>query len=100
MAAEFERRRNILLEEFSKIPGLTYARPEGTFYIFPNISFTKRSSMEFASFLLEEARVGVTPGVGFGASFDSNVRIAYTIGEDKIREALKRMNQAMAKLLA
>lgn len=98
MAAEYQTRRDILLEGFSRIPGLTYTNPEGTFYIFPNISSTQYSSTEFARLLLEEAQVAVTPGVGFGKSFDSHVRIAYTMGEDKIREALKRMQQLMYKI--
>lgn len=100
MAAEFEKRRDILLEEFSRIPDLRYAKPEGTFYVFPNISFTKRSSVEFARLLLEEAHVAVTPGVGFGGCFDSHIRIAFTTGKHEIREALKRMNQLIAKIVA
>jgi aspartate aminotransferase len=98
MAAEFERRRNIILEGLAQIPELTYTKPEGAFYIFPNISSFKRSSIDFAYFLLEEGRVAVTPGVGFGQSFDTHVRISFTIKEDKIREALQCMKHACAKL--
>jgi aspartate aminotransferase len=98
MAAEFERRRNILAQEFAKIPGLTFVEPEGTFYIFPNISFTRLGSVDFAHFLLEAGRVAVTPGIGFGEAFDGYVRIAFTRKEDQIREALRRMKEALNKL--
>ena len=88
----------MVLAEFSKIPGLTSTKPEGTFYIFPDISLAKRSSTDFAHFLLEEARVIVTPGIGFGQSFDTHVRISFTRKEAEIHEGLQRMKQACAKL--
>lgn len=96
MCAEYERRRNILLEGLSKIPGLTYIKPEGSFYIFPNISITKLSSIEFANLLLDQARIAVTPGIGFGDFFDSYIRISYTTNEEKIREALQRMQKLIS----
>jgi len=99
MSAEYEKRRNILLEGFSKIPGLSYIKPEGSFYIFANISLTKLSSIEFARLLLDQAQIAVTPGRSFGESFDSYIRISYTTKEEKIRDALNRMQIFISRIL-
>lgn len=98
MCLEYERRRNILIEGLSKILGLKYVKPQGSFYIFPNISFTKLSSTEFARLLIDHAQIAVTPGISFGESFDSYIRISFTAKEEKINEALHRMQKLMFQI--
>jgi len=57
MVAEFKRRRDILVDGLNKLPGVKCLRPRGAFYVFPNITGTKRSSAEVAERLLNEAGV-------------------------------------------
>lgn len=67
--------------------------PRGTFYLFPNIKETGLSSQEVSMKILEEAHVLVIPGHGFGKSGEGYVRIACTVGVDKLKEAFDRINK-------
>jgi aspartate aminotransferase len=98
MAREYEKRSNVVVEGLNKIRGIDLVRPQGTFYIFPDISATGLSSLKFGERLLDEVGVAVTPGIGFGESYDDFVRIAYTNSMDEILEALKRMASFFAKI--
>lgn len=105
MAAEFAKRRNYIVDRLRAIPGISCTLPEGAFYVFPNVSGyfgTKwqdkpiASATDFALYLLEEARVALVAGEGFGAP--NNVRISYATsmanlekGMDQIEAALKRL---------
>ncbi len=98
MAREYEKRSNVVVEGLNKIRGIDLVRPQGTFYIFPDISATGLSSLKFGERLLDEVGVAVTPGIGFGESYDDFVRIACTNSMDEILEALKRMASFFAKI--
>lgn len=67
--------------------------PRATFYLFPNIKATGLTSKEVAIRMLEEAHVLVIPGNGFGKSGEGYVRIACTVGTDKLKEAFDRINR-------
>jgi aspartate aminotransferase len=95
MVAEFSTRRNRIDEVLGKVPGLKLKKPEGTFYLFLDISNFSRSSVDFARDLLERAHVGVTPGTGFGKSYGDHVRLAFTQPGPRIEEALKRISRAL-----
>ena len=82
--AEFQRRRNEVVKRLRAIPGVRCCEPEGSFYVFPNVSgcFETgaarqgiRCGEDLARFLLEEARVAVVPGEAFGSR--DHVRISY-----------------------
>lgn len=107
MAAEFATRRNYIVDRLRAIPGLTCTLPEGAFYVFPNVSgyfgatgpdSRIESATDLALYLLEEARVALVAGEGFGAP--DNVRISYATsmanlqkGMDQIEAALKRLKR-------
>ena len=83
------------------LPGICCNDPDGAFYVFPDVSahFGKRGitdSSSFATYLLDEARVAVVPGVAFGA--DEFVRISYATSMEKIREGIARIDAALRKL--
>jgi len=99
MVREYEKRRNFVLDGLHRMKGIDCAVPQGTFYIFPNISATGLSSLKFGERLLDETGVAVTPGVGFGESYDDFVRIAYTNSMAEIQEALDRMAAFFAKIM-
>ncbi len=106
MVEEFWKRRNLVLNELKRIPGVTCAKPDGAFYVFPNIStfFGKKTSAgnellnsnDFAKYLLEEARVAVVPGSAFGS--DSHIRISYATSEENIIKGMERIREAVERL--
>ncbi len=86
----YRRRRDIFLEEFDAT-GLLPSVPAGAFYGLVDIGRKGLDSLAFAkSFLLEE-NVAVVPGITFGPSCDRYVRVAFTIGDDDLREGLGRL---------
>ena len=111
MAAEFDRRRRIIVDGLNALPGLRCVMPKGAFYAFANVSglFGRRApdaagapgktlagSADVTEFLLTHARVAVVPGVDFGS--DAHVRLSYATSSELIREGLDRMATAL-KLL-
>lgn len=103
--AEFEKRKNYIVERLNSIPGIKCVSPKGAFYAFPNVSAcygksfngkTVNSSLDFTEFLLEEAKVAVVPGDSFGA--DSNVRISFATSMENIVKGMDRIEEAAAKL--
>lgn len=91
----FTRRRNILYEGLSKIPGLRCNKPEATFYMMVDISSTGLTSYDFCCKLIETVHVACVPGVAYGNSCDKYIRIAFTIDESKIREGVSRISKFM-----
>jgi aspartate aminotransferase len=98
MAAEFDRRRLHIMKRLDGIPQLTYVRPEGAFYIYPNFSPVMgktiggrviRGSLDFADLLLNEARVAVVPGIAFGT--DRHFRLSYATSMANIDKGLDRI---------
>ena len=105
MRQAFERRRNLIVELAKAIPGLEVNVPEGAFYLFPKCSsfFGKsdgetviNNSTDFAMYLLEKAHVATVGGDAFGdpACF----RMSYATSDENIKEAMKRIKEALAKL--
>lgn len=105
MLQAFKRRRDLIVELASEIPGFEVKRPAGAFYIFPDCSayFGKRagekvieSSSDLALYLLEKALVASVGGDAFAAP--NNVRFSYAKSEDDIKEAFRRIRAALAEL--
>jgi aminotransferase len=90
MVASYARRRQVMVEGLNHI-GLTCGDPKGAFYAFPSITVTGMTSDEFAEQLLAEEKVAVVPGTAFGAGGEGFVRCAYCTAQEKIEEALVRM---------
>ncbi len=91
MTKEFKERRNILIDGLNKI-GFRCPMPDGAFYAFPDVSEFGNGE-EVTTKLLNEAKVAVVPGFGFGKSGENYVRFSYATSVDKIREALERMEK-------
>ena len=105
MRQAFERRRNLLVSLLREIPGLEVNVPDGAFYLFPKCSsyFGKsdgtnviNTSTDLAMYLLEQGHVAVVGGDAFGAP--EYFRLSYATSEEKIKEAAKRMAEALALL--
>ncbi len=101
MKEEFKKRRDYIYNEFLKIEGVSVAKPEGAFYIFPNISAyidgeKIKNDIEFTTYLLEEAKVAVVPGSAFGK--EGYIRMSYATSMDNIIEGMNRIKDALSKL--
>ena len=105
MRQAFQRRRDLIVELARQIPGLEVNVPEGAFYLFPKCSaFYGRSangtaignSTDLAMYLLEEAHVATVGGDAFGDP--DCFRMSYATSDDNIREAMRRIAEALAKL--
>jgi aminotransferase len=91
MAHIFKKRRDILVEEFSKTRILKCIPPKATFYAMIDISGTGLTSEDFAYKLLEKEHVAVVPGIAYGKMCDKYVRMAFTIEENLIIEGVRRI---------
>ena len=79
-----------------KIPYLTLLRPRGTFYLFPGIAKTGMDDRAFCAYLLEKAHLLVSPGCVFGEAGKGHFRIACTVSDEKLTEAMHRLEQLSA----
>jgi len=93
MVAEYNRRRKLMLNELDRIRSLSYTKPKGAFYVFPNFSSFERSDEVLASNLLKEARVATAPGSGFGKAGEGHLRISYSVSYEQIKEGMKRIRK-------
>jgi aspartate/methionine/tyrosine aminotransferase len=98
MVAEFRRRRDLVVEGLSRLPGVSCARPRGAFYAFPNVSRIGRKSSEIADRLLHDAGVAVLSGTAFGEYGEGYLRLSYANSEENLRKALARMEPVLAQL--
>lgn len=96
MHDEFLRRRDLLVEGLNKIPGVSARLPGGAFYVFPNVSKIEPDDIKLANYLLNEAGVAVLGGSTFGPQGKGFLRLSYANSEENLREALKRMRDALA----
>lgn len=97
MVKEYDRRRR-LGNELSKIDRVCCLLPKGAFYFFPKISEKGMTSEEFARYLLEEARVAVTPGSGLGNYGEGYIRMSFAAPFEKVKEAIKRIRVTLEEL--
>jgi aspartate aminotransferase len=96
MVKAFAERRERIYALMSAIPGVKCPKPEGAFYVFPDISSFGMTSLEFAQRLLEEHHVAVVPGIAFGD--DTCVRLSYACSMDNIEEGMRRFTAFCASL--
>jgi len=91
MRQAFAKRRQVMFERLKAIPGLSTAKPDGAFYLFPDISKTGLKSLEFCDALLAEHQVALIPGVAFGA--DKNIRLSYATDMTTIEKGMDRLEK-------
>ncbi|MBR1784513.1 MAG: pyridoxal phosphate-dependent aminotransferase [Bacteroidales bacterium] len=101
----FQERRDMVYKMLCDIPGVKVRLPQGAFYFFPDVSsyYGKRcgdrvvsNSTDMAFYLLEEAGVATVMGSAFGD--DNCIRLSYATSEEQLREALRRIKEALARL--
>lgn len=106
MAKEFAKRRNYVVDRLRAMPGITCTLPEGAFYVFPRVSSyfgakwqdkTIASAMDLSLYLLQEAKVALVAGEGFGSP--DHVRISYATSMKNLEQGLNQIEAGLKKLL-
>lgn len=96
MVGEFRRRRDVIVDGLNAIDGITCLKPQGAFYVFPNITGTGLTSKEFAEVMLEQAGVACLAGTAFGQYGEGYVRFSYANSVENIHDALGRIKKTLA----
>lgn len=101
MRADYLTLRDRILGRLAEIPGVTCTKPEGAFYVYPNVSAYlgksgSQTAMELASRLLNEAHVVTVPGEAFGTK--EHIRLSYAVCHADVDEGVDRMKQFLANL--
>jgi aspartate aminotransferase len=91
MLSAFAERRKFMLDAINSIPGLSCVKPDGAFYLMPNIQKTGMKSLDFCQALLEEYQVVMVPGIAFGT--DGFVRISYAADLKTIEKGMERLDK-------
>jgi aspartate aminotransferase len=98
MVEAFRKRRDLMVDLIREVPGVKCLKPEGAFYVFPNVKGTlkpgRKDSMELADYLLDKAGIAITPGIAFGA--EGYLRFSYAASEETIRKGVQRFREALA----
>jgi aspartate aminotransferase len=91
MVADYQHRRDRILELVNAIPGVHAQKPQGAFYVFPNVKAYGLSSKEIASRLIDEAGVAVLAGTDFGSGGEGYIRLVYAVSLEVIEEGLEKI---------
>ena len=103
MVKAFKERRDFMVDKINSIENLSCLKPQGAFYVMVNISQLLgktiggkviENSIDLADYLLDNAKVAVVPGIGFGN--DNYVRLSYATSLENIKEGLDRIEKAIA----
>ncbi|MEM3421809.1 MAG: pyridoxal phosphate-dependent aminotransferase [Candidatus Hadarchaeum sp.] len=100
MRAEYRRRRDVLVEGLNKIDGIDCLKPQGAFYVFPNIEKLGMSSFEFCELLLKSKGVAAVPGSGFGPGGEGHVRLSYATSMENIKLAIELIKEFVEEIPA
>jgi len=95
MLQEYARRREVVLQALKEIDGISYVRPKGAFYVFPNISKFSKNDEAVAETLIREFSVATVPGSGFGRAGAGHLRLSYSVSMPEIREGLNRLQKGL-----
>jgi len=105
MVAQFQQRRNFLLERLNGIQGISCHKPEGAFYLFPNVrsyfgtehgGMVIRNAYGLSHYLLKQANVAVVPGEAFGSP--DNIRLSYASSMENLEKGIDRIAEALSLL--
>jgi len=97
MRQAFAKRREVMYELLSAVPGIECVKPYGAFYMYVNIGKTHLGSVDFCSALLEEKQMAAVPGKAFGT--DDHIRLSYATDLKTIETGVKRLEEFVASKL-
>ncbi len=96
MLEEYRERRDIMVDGLNSITGISCYKPEGAFYVFPNIVETGYKSRELATHLLVNAGIACAPGPVFGPNGEGYLRFCYVNSIENIEKMLERLNKFLS----
>jgi aspartate/methionine/tyrosine aminotransferase len=96
MLARLKENRDLCLDALGGIPGITVPKPDGAFYLFPRVEGLD-DSFAFCRNLLMETRVGLAPGVAFGAGGEGSFRICYAAEQSILEPAMERLTKFLLR---
>ncbi len=99
MVAEFKQRREVIVNGLNKIEGVSCKKPQGAFYVFPNIKSTGKKSKEMEELLLEKYGVAGLAGTSFGEFGEGYLRFSYANSVTNIKKALSKIEAAMKDIM-
>jgi aspartate aminotransferase len=99
MVAQFQKRRDAIVDGLNTIKGITCLKPAGAFYVFPNVKQLPISSDDLADYLMETAGVALLSGTAFGKFGDGYLRISYANSLENILDAIERIRIAVDKIV-
>jgi len=95
MVTEYQRRRDAVVAGLNTIPGFICQKPQGAFYVFPNITGTGMGASELANLILEKAGVALLPGNSFGEYGEGYLRISYANSLENIQKGLEKIRAVL-----
>ena len=98
MVKAFAERREVIVRELNKLPGVRCAMPGGAFYAFPNVAGTGHDARSFQTKVLDEAGVATIAGTSFGAFGEDYIRFSYANSLEAIEEAIDRIRRFLGNL--
>lgn len=98
MKEEYKKRIDYTVKRLNEMPGIFCPTPDAAFYLFPDITGTGKSSVEFCSYALNEANVIFSPGIGFGPAGEGHFRMALVQPLEILEQAMDNLETALKKL--
>jgi len=91
----FEQRRNLIVDGFNSLDGITCKKPEGSFYCYPDVSESNYpNSEEFSRVAFEKTKIVLVPGTEFGPKQTNNLRASFgSVSKEKIKEVIERLKE-------
>jgi len=98
MVTGYEEKRRLVMDAYEEIPDVSFVKPKGAFYLFPDMSAYEKNSRKLVQYIRDEAGVAVTPGVLFGSNGEGHFRQAFAQSKEDLEEGIDRIKQALKKL--
>ena len=95
---DLQRRRDMIVDNLNKMPGVACGKPQGVYWAFPNIKAYGMPSHELAEYLLTQGKVNVRPGFWYGRNGEGHLRISFCVNPEWIQKGMDQMEQALRKL--
>jgi aspartate/methionine/tyrosine aminotransferase len=95
VVAEYKKRRDLIVAGLNQMPGVSCQKPQGAFYVFPNVISLRGNSQEIADWILEEAGVALLPGTAFGKFGEGYLRLSYANSLPNIQLALDQIGELL-----
>jgi aspartate aminotransferase len=91
MVAEFRRRRDVIVKMLNEVKGFKCLKPEGAFYVYPNIEGTGKPAKEIKDILLNQVGIAALPGTAFGHTGSKNMRFSYANSLENIEAGMEKI---------